>query len=169
MFAQTADQYKATAGRRLTLLAKQTSNRLRGAGLLPSDGAGTHTLPLDNTQDFEYYGDVAIGTPPQHFTVVYDTGSSNLWVPSADCTNYVQSPACSNHTKYNHNASSTYVANGHSLLLPYGSGVVYGFLSQDKTTMAGYDIPQQVLAEMTIVQGNGSFAQAPFDGILGLA
>lgn len=109
-------------------------------------------------------GPITAGTPPQQFNVIFDTGSSNLWLPSKKCTN------CGLHPKYNSAASSTYVANGTSFYIRYGSGPVSGFLSQDSVGWGGLNVQQQLFAEITDVTGLGlAYSVGKFDGILGMA
>jgi hypothetical protein len=141
------------------------------SGLGPS-----HTVAkaLDGTpviiNDFsnaQYYGLVQIGTPAQNFEVVMDTGSSNLWVPSANCS----ISNCFLHPRYNHAKSSSYKANGTFFGITYGSGPVSGFLSVDTVTLGGSLVDNsQTFAEINNATGLGfAFAIGHFDGILGLA
>ncbi len=41
--------------------------------------------PQNDYWDSLWTGPIAIGSPPQNFTVIFDTGSSNLWVQDATC------------------------------------------------------------------------------------
>ena len=127
-------------------------------------GLSKTNIPITNYLDAQYYGPIKIGTPPQDFTVIFDTGSSNLWVPSSHCW----SPACFLHTTYHAGESSTYKKNGTKLSIQYGSGAVSGYLSQDTVTWGGIQISDVTFGEMTEMN-SASWIASKFDGILGMA
>ncbi|XP_055987661.1 pepsin A [Sorex fumeus] len=120
--------------------------------------------PLVNYMDMEYFGTIAIGTPPQEFTVIFDTGSSNLWVPSVYCS----SPACTNHNRFNPEKSSTFQPTDQTLSIAYGTGSMTGVLGYDTVQVAGITDTNQIFGLSKTEPGSFLY-YSPFDGILGLA
>lgn len=120
-------------------------------------------IPISNLFDAQYYGPITIGTPGQQFKVIFDTGSSNLWVPSVKC----KSLACLHMGKYNSAHSSTYKPDGRVMTIQYGSGAVNGTVDQDVVGLGKLNVAGVYFGEMTSVSLN--FVSAKFDGILGMA
>jgi len=120
------------------------------------------SVSLTDVEDMEYFGEVQIGSPAQKFTVIYDTGSSNLWVPSKACTNCKQEGH-----KYDSKSSTTYTKDGQSFALQYGTGSCKGFISQDNVVVGGATITDFKFGEVT-TEAADVFGTAPFDGILGM-
>ncbi|XP_049621733.1 chymosin-like [Suncus etruscus] len=120
--------------------------------------------PLTNYLDSQYFGKIQIGTPPQEFTVIFDTGSSDLWVPSIYC----DSNACQNHHRFNPHKSSTFQNMNKPLAIQYGTGSMEGILGYDTVTVANIVDTHQTVGLSTREPGD-IFTYSEFDGILGLA
>lgn len=138
---------------------------IESQGLTPATKSGASltsvgSIVVQNFQNAQYYGEVQLGTPPQTLTVIYDTGSSNVWVPNK---------AFGSHKYYQSKLSSTYKANGTTFAIQYGSGPVSGFVSQDTLSFGGLTLTDQIFAEVNVTSGLGAaYTQGKFDGIFGL-
>jgi hypothetical protein len=122
-------------------------------------------IVIKDYQNAQYYGPISVGTSGETLQVVYDTGSSNLWVPNKDCCGML-----SRHNFYHHDKSSTYTANGTTFNIEYGSGPVSGFYSRDAVTLGGVKVDDYLFAEVNNVKGLGAaYSLGKFDGICGMA
>lgn len=168
-----AEAWQARVAARAAFSAREVKARWAAA-----TGGSINALPIIpqvNVGDFEYLGNVSVGTPAQTFHVVLDTGSSNLWVPDSGCNDFKVSPACAWQNRFYADQSSTYVNcttaapwYGCGLFLPYGSGTVLGYLANDTVTFGGIALAGQPFGQVTEEPGD-SFDDGYFDGILGLA
>jgi hypothetical protein len=135
-----------------------------GAGRLEAKyGASPGDVVIQDYQNAQYYGQISVGTPGQKENVVFDTGSSNLWVPN-------KSPFLAFKNVYNHGKSSSYVKNGTVFKIQYGSGPVSGVYSADDVNVGPFTVKDFTFAEVDNTAGLGlGYRLGKFDGILGLA
>jgi len=126
----------------------------RWAEFLQPPGTANHVEKLADISNVQYFGDVELGSPGQKLTVIFDTGSSDLWVPR---------------TKYDPGRSSTLGCPGSGcnkeVTIQYSVGSVQGKILVDRLDIAGCVIPEFsfVLAEKTT-----DLEDRYFDGVLGL-
>lgn len=128
--------------------------------LIAKQGVGV--VPQKNSMNIYYYGPITIGTPPQNFTVLFDSGSANLFIPSINCDNSTY--PCSKHNLYNASASSTYVNLNKTYEM---ADWATGFEAQDVVNVGGVEIPNQVFGQAT--EMGFDFANDLYDGLLGFA
>merc|ERR1719353_543461 len=122
-----------------------------------------------------YYGKVEIGTPRQSFTVVFDTGSGNLMVPSTFCHTH----ACTMHRRFDRKASATaedIEADGSlskkgalrdQITVTFGTGEISGVFLQDDVCIGS--LCSNVHFVGATDETEDPFSSFNFDGVLGLA
>ncbi|XP_052518052.1 pregnancy-associated glycoprotein 1-like [Budorcas taxicolor] len=124
-------------------------------------GSNLTIHPLRNIRNLVYMGNITIGTPPQEFQVVFDTGSSDLWVPSDFCT----SPACSTKIMFRHLQSSTFRPTNKTFRIAYESGRMKGVVARDTVRIGDLVSTDQPFGLSVAEYGLGRWR---FDGVLGL-
>ncbi|KAF7724698.1 hypothetical protein EC973_000806 [Apophysomyces ossiformis] len=147
--------------RRITHKAfNQTLNGLKQMSL------GLETSLLNDLEMHELGVQVAIGTPPQEFLLLLDSGSSDTWIPSKRCQLQDGCPS-SNH--YDPAASSTYNASEYDYSLQYVTGSTTGNYFQDSITIGDVKNTGQFMATIDTMTGPlvNQKAIPMLDGILG--
>ncbi|CAO3700120.1 unnamed protein product [Rhizopus stolonifer] len=142
----------------------------KGSKLAKRGGIDT---PLTSfTDGAYYYAEVQIGTPPQKFDLVLDTGSADLFVNSLGCPKkYCQ------FNVFNETASTTYVSSDNDALVnKYGvdpkTVYVNGSFGYETVTMGGITVKNQKfaraynLSSVALASIDPEFAQP--EGIVGL-
>ncbi|KAJ7162217.1 aspartyl protease [Mycena filopes] len=113
--------------------------------------------------DSSYFGTVNIGTPPQSFNVILDTGSSDLWVADSSCRN------CDPTTPvFKPDSSSSFSQKStQATQISYGSGAVAGFISSESVSMGNFSLKSQGF--LSVEQTTSNLLSGSVSGIMGLA
>nr|APC92574.1 midgut cathepsin D-like protein CatD3 [Dysdercus peruvianus] len=116
--------------------------------------------------DGNYYGEISIGSPPQTFKVIFDTSSSDLWVPSKKCSKF--NLACWTLKLYDSSKSATYEEGSTSFSVSYIEGETTGFVSRDIVKIGSLELINQTFGE-AVHQPSKTFYSTKLSGIVGLA
>jgi len=111
-----------------------------------------------------WYGTLSVGTPAKSFTVDFDTGSSDLFLPAGDCTTN-----CDGHQRYTPSDSSTSKDAGQAFTLTYGDGsTVSGEQYEDTVTISGLTATGQRLGAATTYSTGFEISHFEADGLMGM-
>ena len=140
--------------------------------------------PLINEGNKMWYGTITVGTPPQNFTVDFDTGSSDLFLPGPVCTT-----SCEGHHAYQPAKSSTARSMPGTFSSAFGdSSKVAGMKYSDTVGIAGLTVsslflypflniflihslqaPEQVIGTASSYSTGFAANRFAADGLLGMA
>ncbi|THH12232.1 hypothetical protein EW145_g105 [Phellinidium pouzarii] len=124
----------------------------------------TGTVKLTDDKAQLWYGSVSVGTPSITYTVDFDTGSSDFFLPGSKCGS-----TCLSHKKYDTSSSSTAKDVGKTFSLAYGDGsTVSGEQFTDTVTLGGLTATKQRVGAAIEYSSGFESSEFPPDGLLGM-
>ena len=132
------------------------------AGRTTSSSTGVfYAVATNIAYDSAYLSPVVMGSQKQTMNVVYDTGSSDLWVFTSEC------PGCSSKSNiFNPSLSSTYIAGTTPFSITYGDGSnCKGHNGSDIISIGGATIRQGIDITTSV---SSNLLSSTLDGIMGL-
>jgi hypothetical protein len=119
------------------------------------------------THKTAYYGEISVGQQP--FLVVFDTGSGNLIVPLAECSD----GACSKHRRFSPTGAREVDCQGHGksqrdgIRIGFGTGQVEGICYRDRICVGGICSEGDFIGATH--ESYSPFGEFAFDGVLGMS
>lgn len=124
-----------------------------------------YKVKLTDINNSQFVGEIFVGEPGQAFRVIFDTGSSNLWINGDKCTD----EACMMHRRFHPGDSGTFTQLDTDMDVTFGTGSISGSLATDTFCLGpNLRVKEQTFGEIMAEKGS-VFKSGEFDGILGLS
>lgn len=123
-----------------------------------------YKLHLEDVNNSQFVGEIQVGNPGQTFGVIFDTGSSNLWITGKACSD----EPCTKHRQFDPQESNTFKQLDMDMDVQFGTGSISGSLAEDTFALGPVRVLHQTFGMITSEDGE-VFNTGKFDGILGLS
>ncbi|KAG1768957.1 aspartic peptidase domain-containing protein [Suillus occidentalis] len=155
----TADGFVDLASIRAHILSTETKLQRGAAAFERNTVAALFSTSLTKRAGTS---EIQAGTPLQSFTMDFDTGSADLFLPGTSCRS-----ACGGQERYNPSASSSSQPLGTTFHVTYGDGSgAAGNVYKDTISLAGFKATAQTFGVATNATG---FSQEKYDGLMGMS
>ncbi|KAJ3067548.1 hypothetical protein HDU98_009236 [Podochytrium sp. JEL0797] len=123
----------------------------------------TYSAPLAYVPNAGYIANISL-SDGNTFTMLLDTGSSDIWIRGASCTTGINDTSCGGASQASVNISSPGVKDlDLSYAVPYGTGVSAGEILQATLELAG--LKATIAIGVSVVE----LLDAGYDGLMGLS
>lgn len=126
---------------------------------------------LKNFRNVQYFGYIYLGSKKSKHSVIFDTGSNILWLPSSDCE------SCRQYANtYDYSQSATFINYNESRNITYAVGYVEGQICSDMLSLENFNKNKKDRHEdikihdynFLLVNKEKSLGNTVSDGVLGL-